>query len=323
MSALKAAGAAVVIGPDDSHAAEAVLPFADNNKIVVISPGSTAPSLGLRPLGYLFRTAPNDWSQGQAIASEVMSLGGQAAVIVFSNDGESSTSVADSARVNLESSGVTASDVVSIPYDPGTTDFSAIVAQMSDAYSVLSGSVGAAHVLIVAVASEEVNTLLSTVNSQSPSLLNALWVGYGGEVLDPSIATALSAQVKLPSVWYSYVNNSNSIALLTRISGTTQWNAMRAGGLVWTLNGYDSVWLAALSLLQGDANAGTSIQRSVLSVAGKFLGATGSLSMTSNGDRLPITYQIWDVVPSGGGDTWQLAGSWYASGNQVVWTHRP
>jgi branched-chain amino acid transport system substrate-binding protein len=323
MSALKTAGARVVIGPDNSGAAEAVLPFADTNQMVVISPSSTEIALAYRPLGYLFRVAPNDGSQGTATAREVVNLGGLAAIIVYINNAGFGTDIAASTRVNLESDGMPASNIVMVSYDPSTIDFSSTVTQITNAYSSLSGIVGAGHVLIVAVSSEEINMLLSKVDSQNPSLLSLLWLGAGGEALDPVIATTLSADVKLASPWYSYINNSNSMNLLNRISGSAQWASMRAGGLVWALNGYDSVWLAALAVLQGNSNTGPSIQSNILSVANKLLGTTGRLTLSSNGDRLPIMYQIWDVVPSGGGDVWSLAGNWYASGDRVAWISRP
>ena len=96
------------------------------------------------------------------------------------------------------------------------------------------------------------------------------------------------------------------------------------GGAIYDFEGYDDVWLAALSILQSGQNSGTAIQQILPSVAGNFYGLTGPESLNAAGDRALFAgsgYQIWKVVSTGSNSWgWILAGQWAYSTNSVTWT---
>src|SRR5205823_14009145 len=62
-NALVAAGVKVIVGPLSSSEVNAIMPLANANKVVSISPSSTAPQLAVDD--YSFRAAPNDAFQAR------------------------------------------------------------------------------------------------------------------------------------------------------------------------------------------------------------------------------------------------------------------
>src|SRR6267143_638820 len=78
-------GIQVVVGPLNTAAIAAVLPYANSHHIVLISPDVTSIALAI-PNDYLFRTAPNDRWQGMADARMAQAEGATKLVIVQRHD---------------------------------------------------------------------------------------------------------------------------------------------------------------------------------------------------------------------------------------------
>ncbi|HKT22747.1 MAG TPA: hypothetical protein VJR06_09100, partial [Nitrososphaerales archaeon] len=136
---------------------------------------------------------------------------------------------------------------------------------------------------------------------------------------------SLAAKVGVYSTLFGVLsNNSKASAFYTRIEGTSAGAAILGGGAFYTFEGYDDVWLAALSILQSGKNSGQAIQSVFSTVAGNFYGLTGAETLTSAGDRALFAgsgYQIWKVVSTGTNTWgWILAGQWDYAANAVTWT---
>jgi branched-chain amino acid transport system substrate-binding protein len=78
------AGIRVVIGPAASFQVKAIKSYVDDNKLLIISPSSTAPTLAI-PGDYIYRTVGSDAGQAKALAALVKSQGINK-VIVFHRD---------------------------------------------------------------------------------------------------------------------------------------------------------------------------------------------------------------------------------------------
>lgn len=331
LQAMAASGIQVVVGPLNSGAAAGILSYANQNHIVLISPSSTSIALAI-PNDYLFRTAPNDAAQGQADAKELLSAGAKA-VIVVNRDDTYGDGLANSTITWLKQDNP--SIVIGGPtkYDTSTSDFTSIISTMNSEYSTLSSQVGAANVAIYIVAFQEYGSILSQVNTQAPSLLNTNlpWFGMDGIAQNSDLSNSsttvasLAAKVGVYSTLFGVLsNNSKASAFYTRIEGTSAGAAILGGGAFYTFEGYDDVWLAALSILQSGKNSGQAIQSVFSTVAGNFYGLTGAETLTSAGDRALFAgsgYQIWKVVSTGTNTWgWILAGQWDYAANAVTWT---
>src|SRR5438132_9816845 len=99
------------------------------------------------------------------------------------------------------------------------------------------------------------------------------------------------AQAKFPSTLYNVVNNSKTIEFINRIKGNPQYTSIFSN-FFYSLEGYNDVWLAALSILSAGKNDGTAIHAVFPTVAANYYGITGWEGLSGN-DRIPGSYQIW------------------------------
>ena len=322
-------GISVVVGPLNSGAAEAILSYANQQHIVLISPSSTSPALHVTDTSsnYLFRTAPNDAAQGQAIAREVLTQGAKA-VIIINRDDTYGGGLANATLAFLEKDGM-ASSAIGGPYKyaTSTTDFTSLITQVTNEYNTLNTGAAAGHVAIVAVSFQELGILLHQASTQSATIYNDVpWYGSDGEaqnsLLSNSTVGQYTSHVILPSTLFNVVNNSKTLDFYTKYAGTPALAAITGGGVFYTMEGYDDVWLAALSILAAGQNSGTAIHSVFVQVADGFYGLTGWEGLSGN-DRIPGSYQIWKVVASGSTFSWVLAGTYDYNSDSVSWVSPP
>jgi branched-chain amino acid transport system substrate-binding protein len=329
LQAMASGGVSVVIGPLNSGAAQSILTYANSNHIVLISPSSTSPALHVTDTtnNYLFRTAPNDAAQGQAIAREVLTQGAKA-VIIINRDDTYGGGLANATKSFLQKDGMSSSAIGGpYKYDPATTDFSALLTQVNNEFNTLNTGAAAGHVAIVAVSFQELGTMLKQASTQAAAIYNNVpWFGSDGEaqnsLLSNSTVGQYSAHVVLPSTLFNVVNNSKTFAFYQQYKGTAQLAAITGGGVFYTMEGYDDVWLAALSILDAGSNNGAAIHAAFPAVANGFYGLTGWEGLSGN-DRIPGSYQIWKVVAAGSSFNWVLAGTYDYNSDSVTWTSAP
>ncbi len=330
LQSLAASGVQVVVGPLNSGAVQFILSFADANHIVLISPSSTSVALAI-PNDYLFRTAPTDALQGLGDARMMVDRGATAVIIVQRHDlyGDSLASATATRFKELTTSSGNKGVVVdTIQYDASTIDFTTVLNALNIDFNNAVATYGASHVAIDIVAFEEFGTMIIQANAQHPSLLSSQlpWFGTDGlaqdsVIVNPATSGPLVAQVKLPSTLYAPVNNTKTLALLSKFAATFPGNTCDS----FCLGAYDDVWLAALATLQVGSYNGTKIQAGFLTVASNYYGVTGWLGLDANGDRATGTYQIWKVVSVGtiATPTWVIAGAWDSVTDSVTWISPP
>jgi branched-chain amino acid transport system substrate-binding protein len=328
LTAMAAAGTQVVIGPLNSGSAAAILSYANSNHIVLISPSSTSPALHVTDVtnNYLFRSAPNDAAQGQGIAREVLTWGAKAAIVI-NRDDTYGDGLGNATVTNLKADGMPSANIAGpFKYDPATTDFTSLITQVTNSFNSLNTGANAGHVAIVSISFQELGTLLQQASKQSPAIYNNVWWGSDGEaqnsLLSNSTVGQYTSHVELPSTLFNVVNNSKTLAFFAKYKGTSQLAAIVGGGVFYTLEGYDDVWLAALSIMSAGQNSGTAIHAVYPNVANSFYGLTGWEGISGN-DRIPGSYQIWKVVAKGSTFTWVLAGTWDFNTDVVTWVSPP
>lgn len=330
--AMIAAGVQVVIGPLNSGTAQFILPTANSNHVVLISPSSTSAALAFEPSAsapkYLFRTAPADTAQGLADARIMVDRGVQGAIII-NRDDTYGNGLANSTKIDLIRDGVSSANIKGpYKYDTTTSDFSSLISQIASDYTTLSSAVGAAHVAIYAVTFQELGTLLIQAHNSNPSLLATTlpWFGTDGQAQNGVLVNATGAgsemaQVKLPSTLFNVANNTRTAAFVASL--TPSEKAIAASNFFYTLEGYDDTWLAALAVLSAGKYDGTAIHNVMASVANSFFGLTGWEGLQTSQDRIPGSYQVWKVVQNGAKYDWVLAGTWSYDADTVSWTNPP
>ena len=324
-------GIQVVIGPLNSGTTAALLSTANTDHMVMISPSSTSPQLAIAN-DYLFRTVPSDDAQGHSDAVELLAMGAKAVVIV-NRDDTYGNGLANATASWLKH--IDPSIVIGGPtkYDPNTSDFTATINTMASQFSSLSNQVGGANnVAIYIVAFQEYGAILSQAHSQAPQLLSTKipWVGMDGIAQNSDLTNSSStvatyaSQVGVYSTLFGLLtNNTKAIDFYNRIAGTSAGAAILGGGAFYDFEGYDDVWLAALSILSAGTDSGPAIKAILPSVAANFYGLTGPETLNAAGDRALFPgagYQIWKVVTTTSGSwEWVLAGV-VDYNYQVTWT---
>ncbi|HZW84891.1 MAG TPA: ABC transporter substrate-binding protein [Nitrososphaerales archaeon] len=330
LQAMNALGIQVVIGPPNSGTIQSILSYATENHIVLISPSSTSPAL-TGASNFLFRTAPNDAAQGQADARMMIDRGARAVVIV-NRDDTYGGGLGNATVSFLKADGVPAVDIQGpFKYDPTATDFSALITQITSAYNSLNTGSNTGHVAIFCISFEELGSILQQAKEISPSLLNTSepWFGTDGVAEDSKLANTtsgvgqLTAQVRLTATVFGLVNNSKTLDFIRRVQGTPQGAALLGGDHFYIFEGYDDVWIAALSIIAVGLNDGSQIAGIIPYVAGNFYGLTGWEGLTGYHDRIPGSYQIWKVSSSGAQVSWVPAGIWDYASDTVNWSNPP
>jgi branched-chain amino acid transport system substrate-binding protein len=316
LTAFAASGVQVVVGPLNSGTAQYLLSYANSHKIVMISPSSTSPALAISD-DYLFRTVPNDAAQGLADARIMYGQGVRSVVIINRHD-TYGDGLANATRDRFTTLGGHVQDIIA--YDTATQDFTAQLTTLNSDYQAANATYPN-QVAIFAVSFQEFGSMIIQANNQHPKLLSGQqpWYGTDGEADNTVLATnstvgPLVAKVKMVSTLFSPTNNTRSFDFYTKYASAHPGYTCDS----YCLGAYDDVWLAALSTLQAGAYDGAKIHAIFPTVAAGYYGVTGWTGLQSSGDRIPTSYQIWEVTnPSS--PKWNLAGEWDYSSDTVAW----
>ncbi len=322
MNSFLTQGIHVTVGPLNSGAAIAMLPFANSHQIVMISPSSTSP-LATIPGDYLFRTPPADNFQGAADTAEFKQSGVQDVVILYRNDGYG-VGLANSTATNFIAAGGHVE--ASIPYDISIHDFSSVLGSVNDAYTAAVGKYGATHVALYFVMFDEFGQMATQAASGYPTLLQSPlpWFGTDGEGDEAPIVnstySSAAAQTRLVASFPGF-----SFSPLTQSVCNRQLAARSTLCDGYTVGSYDDMWLAALSILYCHGQNGQCIKNVLPSVAAGFAGATGVTILNAAGDRLYASYQFFCIVPgtAAGSAKWIVCGTYNGASNSVTWIVKP
>ena len=322
-------GIHITVGPLNSGTAGALIPFANSNNIVMISPSSTNPAIAI-PGDYLFRTPPADNFQGPADAHELWQSGVRDVVILFRNDGYGA-GLSNSTAVSFQALGGQVE--ANIPFDISTSNYVPVLGQVDSAYKAAVTKVGAAHVGIYIVSFDEFAQIAVQASNNYPELLQSTlpWFGTDGQgdesPLVNSTYAAVTVQTRLVSSFPGFYNSPLAENVCAR--------QLTARGTLcdgYTLGTYDDMWLAALAILfcapQAHFTAtqnGPCMQTVLPSIAAGFFGSTGTTLLNTAGDRLYASYQFFCIVPgaSSGTAKWIVCGTYDPVAQAVNWIVKP
>jgi len=297
---LHARGAQIVIGPQSSAEAGAVLPYANENGIVVISQGSTASALAI-PGDHLFRLAPNDKLEGAAQAALLVADGVDTIVPMWREDAGNMGLEAGTRR-SFQAIGGTVLPGVS--YAPSATDFSAAVAAIGDAVRGIRNERPAAHIAVYLASFEEAVDILRLARLDS-DLASVRW--YGGDGVTQSRALLADADVATFAAATSFTAPNVGLDESTRDVWQPVSDAIRERvGFTpdaYALSVYDAAWVAVLSAIEVQNEADflrDAFERNVQ----RYWGLTGPTALDANGDRRIGNFDFWTIANVEGTRDW-------------------
>jgi branched-chain amino acid transport system substrate-binding protein len=280
-------GIKVVIGPAASAQVKVVKSYVDSNKIVLISPSSTAPTLAI-PNDYVFRTVGSDAGQAKALAALAYQEGARKVVVFHRND-EYGKAFADFFESYFKEMGGTA---IKLPYQTGLSDYASEVATLASKVQ----SEGADAVVLIAFDTDGANILSHA--AESGILSSVRWFvsegPHGAEELLSSTIGQFASKVKLFGTRPLFIANPLYEDFKNRM---IQKFGVEPG--VFSENLYDAVKLAGWAILRAGTYDGEAIRAALIEVAKTYYGPSGWTIFDSAGDKAQQDYGVWAIVPGG------------------------
>ncbi len=297
----------LLIGPQSSAELGAIRKFANDNKILVVSQGSTASVLAIAD-DALFRFCPGDVVEGRAMA-QTMYQSGLRKLITLARD--------DIGNKGLQNSvGLAFSDLGGIidavtPYPTNATDFTSILAALKAKIQYFSNGNNSAQVGVYLASFDECAALFEQA-SGDPVFSSVNWYGGDGVVFsDALISNATASQFAantgffVPNFGLPKQANPLLAPVAAAIKSKTGLDAD-----AYTLSVYDAMWVIAKSETAFSQNNidYTTLKDVFLEEADRHYGITGPVTLNAAGDRSIGSFDFWGVVSQGANYTWKLVG---------------
>ena len=314
LQALSAKGIKFFIGPQTSAEVKQIKSYADQNKLLIISQSSTAPSLAI-PGDYIFRFCPTDEIQGPVIAKMAKQFGLKAIVIMWRGDAWGD-GLHDAVKKAAQQLGI---EVVDGPrYDPKAKEFANEVDKLAGQVDQLVKKYGADKVGVVYIGFNEVVQVFS-VASQYDVLKKVRWFGSDGtalldELLKDPAAAEFAVQVKFLNPIFAATKSQKEERIVNELKKMLGRNPD-----TYALAAYDAAWAITLGLLATQKYDATAVKNILPDVTYNYFGATGWIVLDKAGDRAFADYDLWVPVKEGGKYTWKLAGVYHYSSDSFTW----
>ena len=309
VSGLKAKGITAIAGTYSSSELRNIKGYTEPNDMLLISYGSTAPSLSLAG-DNIFRFVPDETKQAPAIAQYLTGIGITNLVPIWRGDAWGDGFI-DAVRSEMTAAGGATGE--GVRYNPEALEFSTEIAILADQVKPLIDEVGADKVAIMVVTFSEVTPIMQTA-SQYESLSQVLWLGTDTIVNDGEFSGDAIAQEfvnKAGLVVTSYAPAS------TTISEEISERAMEITGQapnIYAITAYDVVWALGLSILAADSTETDAIVSAMPGVLEDYSGGLGSIVLNDAGDMGVAVYDIFTVRDS----VWTLIGSYDSATDSLV-----
>lgn len=295
----------IVIGPVTSAEVAAVKRYADENNVLVVSIGSTAPDLAIAGDNVL-QLVPDDTRQGEVLARQMWDDGVRVVVPMWRTDVFGNNLQKLLLKENFEELGGTVA--AGVGYEPLVGDFSSSLHRInfivweqnlrSLAQKVGDASMqhGAGSVGVYVVAFDEILPILIQAD-RHPELEAVRWYGSDGSaqvggVVKNGEAAGFAIGTNFMNPIYGAEETEGFKELEERLAGEIGREPRSYAEAT-----YDALWLAALTL---DGPASGSLRDSYAQTANSYIGVTGSTELNEAGDRKSGSYDFWAVRASHG-----------------------
>jgi len=311
----KSQGIDLVIGHGWSSQNSASLAYANENNMLLLSPSSTSPLLSIAD-DRLFRTCPNDFEQGPALA-EMWDSWGVRAVLVMQRADAWGDGLYNILEEELDARGI---DLLGqIRYAGESTEFSNYL-DLAD--GILGEAIveygGAQYVGFQYMSFSEARTV-QTQAVDYPNLMDVIWMstesgGRSERMLDEAGELCVQTRHFSPLMGFDE-SNPEYVEFEDRYIELTGYYPS-----FYTAAHYDAFWLLVKCILEtGSTDAGL-IADAIIPLSETYSGLTGNLALDENGDRAPQLHDIWGYYELAPGDNWyRIWGQYDGRSNEVEW----
>lgn len=266
---------------------EALREWSEMHGTIVISFSSSAPSLAIAGDG-IFRVAPNDVHQAQALSTLMLWENISDIVIVHRNDIYGNELAELVIQEFTKNEGTASEPVV---YEPNTTDFRDVVSQIEERLIALEADRSAAGIILIGF--DEVVHLFA----QADSLRDVRWftseslTKYDVLLLDEQTSSFAEA-VQLTGVTFG-IEESN---YYEKVEAELQLLIGDKELIPKAVFAYD-IPLMLISIMQrmDEPLDVSKLKEDIIELSGLYAGATGWMLLDEAGDRKYSQYDIWQV----------------------------
>ncbi len=297
-------GITIVIGPQSSSEAEAVMEYATRNGIILLSTASTAPSLAI-PDDNLFRLVPDDTNQGIALA-KLMNDDGIGNVIPMYRNDLWGNGLAAEVKKSFEALNGTVLE--GIIYETENADLSTEVEALNEKVVAATSENGEGSIAVLLCSYGEVTEIFALARNY-PALSEVNWYGTDGMALNRELisndkAASFAAITSVKAPVYGYLRTNDRYQVIgPKIES-------RLGRLPesYALTAYDALWIATFVNLDAIPDNDDSLKMAVNTLTDTYFGISGWTKLNENGDRKYWDYDIWTVAEENGSYKWELYG---------------
>jgi branched-chain amino acid transport system substrate-binding protein len=300
------AGMRLIIGPQSSAEVGAIKSFADANKMLVVSQGSTASSLAIAN-DAIYRYCPGDVIEGGAIATSIYDEGKRGLVVV-SRDDVGNIGLQNSVKTAFDAKASTTVEYIT-PYATTTTDYTALLNDIKSRITTLTATYGDTAVGVYLASFDEAVDIFNLANGDS-LLQSVHW--YGGDGFIKSSAILSSNAACDFAIATSYYAPEFGLPM----SAQSKWQPLTAAILnrcgqqadAYAIAAYDVMWVLARTVEANNVvpEDAANLRNSFVAQSAQFNGATGSISLNANGDRSNGSFDYWGLQKVNGVYSWKF-----------------
>lgn len=310
--ALVEQGIRIAIGPESSAEVWAVKDFADDNDLLILSHGSTAPSLAL-PGDNVFRMIPDDSRQAEAIAA-LMRRDGIRTVVMLTRRDVYGDELSAAVRNYLRRDGCAAAGEVK--YEPDAGDFSGAVTELNGLVEAALKAGDDRSIAVYFIGFSEVVPIFRQA-AAAPALARVRWYGSDGTTRNAELtadheAAAFAARTGFPCP--IFMPDSPDAAHDTVLETTRLQIRRRIGHEPepYAFAAWDALWVAALAHTAAGPGADFEALRSALrDTFHRYSGVLGPGALNEADDRDAGSYGFFSVAADEDGFAWKRTATFH------------
>lgn len=309
LTALNAKNIQIVIGPQSSAELRNVMSYADYNEILLVSSGSTTPTLAI-PDDNVYRFIPDDSTQGRVLARLVHNEGITNIVPIWRGDAWGD-GLKDVFTESFAALGGSVDE--GIRYHPEVTEFSSSASLLAERVRQHSDSHGPDRTAVLDMSFTEAVQIMQSA-SQHDILDDVRWFGASAIVKDSQLIEDRISQ--------RFAEDVGFVAMQFAPSKSPKYEAVQArmeselGRIpnAYAFSTYDSVWIIGLALLQTQSTDAFAVRDAIPGIAEDHEGVIGSTRLNRAGDLDNSNYELWNVRDA----QWVLVGKYDAGTDSIV-----
>lgn len=283
-------GIKMIIGVQASSELSSIKPFADENKLIVVSTESTAPDLAVED-DYIFRLVPDDTQQAAATA-QLLEILDYKAIIPFYRNDSWGIGLIDGMKRALTNSSVMLMDGIS--FDPLTKEFQNELSQLNAALKTTLKSYEPHECCVYFLAFDEAVPVFEILQDY-PECISVRWFGSDGSARNEDLranerAAKNSMNVTFINPMFSPEKTDKAQILDSQLK--QNYNLTSSS---YSSAAYDACWLAALSHIITKNDNSDEIAAAFIHTANSYYGCTGWTALNRAGDRQTGNYDFWEI----------------------------